>query len=113
MSNSRLKIPGNKFLVLDLHPMYTSHYVMLSRNLFYTGLTRAKKLALIVGSEKAVAIAIRQVKQQQRYTLHTIWMASGLENRSTAENVVGVRFLQLPPENVARLLEQMTFSIFS
>jgi exodeoxyribonuclease V alpha subunit len=41
---------------------------MLSHNLFYTGLTRAKKLALIVGSEKAVAIAVKQVKQQQRYT---------------------------------------------
>ena len=50
---------------------------MLSRNLFYTGLTRAKKLALIIGSEKAIAIALRavakpitvkQVKQQQRYT---------------------------------------------
>ena len=41
---------------------------MLSRNLFYTGLTRSKKLALIVGSEKAVAIAVKQVKQQLRYT---------------------------------------------
>ena len=40
-------------------PLYTQHYVMLSRNLFYTRLTRAKKLALIVGSEKAVAIAIQ------------------------------------------------------
>jgi exodeoxyribonuclease V alpha subunit len=48
--------------------MYTSHYVMLSRNLFYTGLTRSKKLALIVGSEKAIAIAVKQVKQQQRFT---------------------------------------------
>ncbi len=41
---------------------------MLSRNLFYTGLTRAKQLALIVGEEKAIAIAVKQVKQQQRYT---------------------------------------------
>ncbi|MGK7951436.1 MAG: ATP-binding domain-containing protein [Xenococcaceae cyanobacterium] len=47
---------------------YTQHYIMLSRNLFYTGITRAKKLALIVGSEKAVAIAVKQVKQQLRYT---------------------------------------------
>ena len=57
-------------------PLYTQHYVMLSRNLFYTGLTRAKKLALIVGSEKAIAVpkataslvAVKQVKQQQRHT---------------------------------------------
>ena len=33
---------------------------MLSRNLFYTGLTRAKKLALIVGSSKAISIAVKQ-----------------------------------------------------
>ena len=49
-------------------PLYTQHYVMLSRNLFYTGLTRSKKLALIVGSHKAIAIAVKQVKQQERYT---------------------------------------------
>ena len=61
------KSQGSEYPVVIL-PLYTQHYVMLSRNLFYTGLTRAKKLALIVGSEKAVAIAVRQVKQQQRYT---------------------------------------------
>ncbi len=47
---------------------YQTRSLMLSRNLFYTGLTRAKQLALIVGSEKAIAIAVKQVKQQQRYT---------------------------------------------
>ncbi|MBE9044886.1 ATP-dependent RecD-like DNA helicase [Pleurocapsales cyanobacterium LEGE 10410] len=61
------KSQGSEYPVVIL-PLYTQHYVMLSRNLFYTGLTRAKKLALIVGSEKAIAIAVRQVKQQQRYT---------------------------------------------
>jgi exodeoxyribonuclease V alpha subunit len=61
------KSQGSEYPVVIL-PLYTSHYVMLSRNLFYTGLTRAKKLALIVGSSKAIAIAVKQVKQQQRYT---------------------------------------------
>ena len=61
------KSQGSEYPVVIL-PLYTQHYVMLSRNLFYTGLTRAKKLALIVGSEKAMAIAVKQVKQQQRYT---------------------------------------------
>lgn len=61
------KSQGSEYPVVIL-PLYTQHYVMLSRNLFYTGLTRAKQLALIVGSEKAVAIAVKQVKQQQRYT---------------------------------------------
>ncbi len=61
------KSQGSEYPVVIL-PLYTQHYVMLSRNLFYTGLTRAKKLALIVGSEKAIAIAVKQVKQQERYT---------------------------------------------
>ena len=61
------KSQGSEYPVVIL-PLYTSHYVMLSRNLFYTGLTRSKKLALIAGSSKAIAIAVKQVKQQQRYT---------------------------------------------
>ena len=61
------KSQGSEYPVVIL-PLYTQHYVMLSRNLFYTGLTRAKQLALIVGSEKAITIAVKQVKQQQRYT---------------------------------------------
>ncbi len=39
----------------------------------------------------------------QRMEVAAKWMASGLENRSTAEDVVGVRFLQLPPGNVTQL----------
>ena len=45
-----------------------THYVMLSRNLIYTGLTRAKKLAIVIGSNKAIGLAVKQFYQQQRYT---------------------------------------------
>jgi len=41
------------------------HYGLLNRNLFYTGLTRATKLALIVGSTQAVAMAVRKVKHSR------------------------------------------------
>ena len=52
--------------------MYTQHYVMLSRNLLYTGLTRTKKLAIIVGSKKAIGMAaVRSINQKPR-TLHPI-----------------------------------------
>lgn len=61
------KSQGSEYPVVIL-PLYTQHYVMLSRNLFYTGLTRAKQLAIIVGSQKAIAIAINQLKHQERYT---------------------------------------------
>jgi exodeoxyribonuclease V alpha subunit len=49
--------------------MFMQHYLMLSRNLLYTGLTRAKQLAILVGPPKAIGIAVRQVKDQERYTL--------------------------------------------
>ena len=62
------KSQGSEYPVVIL-PLYMQHYLMLSRNLIYTGLTRAKKLALVVGTQKAIALAVRQIKDQQRYTL--------------------------------------------
>ncbi|HNS55768.1 MAG TPA: ATP-dependent RecD-like DNA helicase [Smithellaceae bacterium] len=50
-------------------PILTQHYVMLQRNLLYTGVTRGKKLVVIVGTKKAMAIAVRNNKTQKRYTL--------------------------------------------
>ena len=62
------KSQGSEYPVVIL-PLYMQHYVMLSRNLLYTGLTRAKQLAVIVGPQKAIGMAVRQVKDNQRYTL--------------------------------------------
>jgi len=44
------------------------HYLLLSRNLLYTGLTRAKQLAILVGPTKAIGLAIKRVTDRQRYT---------------------------------------------
>lgn len=49
-------------------PMLTQHYVMLQRNLLYTGVTRGKKLVIIVGSKKAIAIALHNDRTKKRYT---------------------------------------------
>jgi exodeoxyribonuclease V alpha subunit len=62
------KSQGSEYPVVIL-PLYMQHYLMLSRNLLYTGLTRARQLAILVAPQKAIALAIRQVKDQQRYTL--------------------------------------------
>jgi exodeoxyribonuclease V alpha subunit len=43
--------------------------MMLQRNLLYTAVTRAKKLAVIVGSGKALAIAVKNNRMQSRFTL--------------------------------------------
>ena len=40
-------------------PVMTQHYAMLQRNLLYTGVTRGKKLVVLIGQRKAVAIAVR------------------------------------------------------
>jgi exodeoxyribonuclease V alpha subunit len=49
-------------------PVHTAHYVMLQRNLLYTAITRGKRLAVLVGTKKAVAIAVKNHKIQLRYT---------------------------------------------
>jgi exodeoxyribonuclease V alpha subunit len=61
------KSQGSEYPVVIL-PLYLQHYIMLSRNLVYTGLTRAKKLAIVIGSSKAIAIAVKQRNERQRYT---------------------------------------------
>jgi exodeoxyribonuclease V alpha subunit len=62
------KSQGSEYPVVIL-PIYMQHYLLLSRNLIYTGLTRARKLAILVGPQKAIGLAVRQVKDQSRYTL--------------------------------------------
>jgi exodeoxyribonuclease V alpha subunit len=61
------KSQGSEYPVVIL-PLYMQHYLLLSRNLFYTGLTRAKQLALIIGPEKAIGFTTNQKKEQLRYT---------------------------------------------
>jgi exodeoxyribonuclease V alpha subunit len=62
------KSQGSEYPVVIL-PIYMQHYLMLSRNLIYTGLTRARRLAILVGPQKAIALAVRQVRDRERYTL--------------------------------------------
>ncbi|MBD6621292.1 AAA family ATPase, partial [Komarekiella sp. 'clone 1'] len=61
------KSQGSEYPVVIL-PIYMQHYMMLSRNLFYTGLTRAKKLAIVVGAKKAISLAVRSTDDKERYT---------------------------------------------
>jgi len=46
----------------------TQHYPMLHRNLLYTGLTRGRRLLVLVGQRKAIAIAVRNVSGRRRWT---------------------------------------------
>lgn len=49
-------------------PIHTSHFKLLFRNLLYTGITRGKKLVVLVGSKKALHIAVKNEDVQKRYT---------------------------------------------
>jgi exodeoxyribonuclease V alpha subunit len=61
------KSQGSEYPVV-LFPLFMSHYMLLSRNLLYTGLTRAKQLAILIGPTKAIGVATKRVMDRQRYT---------------------------------------------
>ena len=61
------KSQGSEFEMVII-PVLTQHYKMLFRNLLYTGLTRAKKLAVFVGTRKAMSMAVRNQDVNQRQT---------------------------------------------
>jgi len=61
------KSQGSEYPVIIM-PVLTQHYILLQRNLLYTGITRARKLAVLVGTKKALAIAVRNNRAEERYT---------------------------------------------
>ena len=61
------KSQGSEYPVVIL-PVLTQHYVLLQRNLIYTAVTRGRKLVIVVGSKKALAIAVNRVDSEKRYT---------------------------------------------
>lgn len=61
------KSQGSEYPAVVL-PLLTQHYLLLQRNLLYTAITRGKRLVVIVGTKKALAIAIRNNKPRMRYT---------------------------------------------
>lgn len=62
------KSQGSEYPVVIM-PVVTQHYMLLQRNLLYTGITRGKKLVVLIGTKRAMAIAIKNDKPQKRYTL--------------------------------------------
>jgi len=55
-------------------PVLTQHYPMLQRNLLYTGITRGKRLVVLVGQKKAIAIAVRNVSGRRRWSKLDEWL---------------------------------------
>jgi len=61
------KSQGTEFETVII-PVTAQHFKMLFRNLIYTAVTRAKKLAVFVGSRKALAMAVRRIDSRKRQT---------------------------------------------
>jgi len=55
-------------------PVLTQHYAMLQRNLLYTGITRGKRLVVLVGQRKAIGIAVKNVSGRRRWSKLNEWL---------------------------------------
>ena len=81
------KSQGSEYPVVVM-PILMTHYVMLQRNLVYTGITRAKRLLVIVGTKKALSLAVRNVTVTRRNTM----LKERLRERRN-ENRAGERYV--------------------
>jgi exodeoxyribonuclease V alpha subunit len=67
------KSQGSEFPAVIV-PLLTQHYMMLQRNLLYTAMTRARQLLVLIGSRKAVAMAVKNSRLEPRFTLLTDYL---------------------------------------
>ena len=70
-------------------PVLTQHYAMLQRNLLYTGVTRGKRLVVLVGQKKAIAIAVRNASGRRRWSKLAEWLRLGAVRDSLATSQFG------------------------
>lgn len=82
------KSQGSEYAAVVI-PIMTQHYAMLQRNLLYTGITRGKRLVVLVGQKKAVAIAVRNVSGRRRWSKLDEWLRPTRANVSTDMTTAG------------------------
>lgn len=68
------KSQGSEYpaVVVIVHPQ---HYMMLRRNLLYTAITRGKKLVVVIGAKRAIAMAVRNARGDERFSALGEWLA--------------------------------------
>jgi exodeoxyribonuclease V alpha subunit len=69
------KAQGSEYPAVVI-PLSTQHYPMLRRNLVYTGITRGKRLVVLVGQRKALTIAVRDARAERRWSKLHQWLRS-------------------------------------
>ncbi|MFC5508390.1 ATP-dependent RecD-like DNA helicase [Bosea massiliensis] len=68
------KSQGSEYPVVVI-PVLTQHYAMLQRNLLYTGVTRGRRLVILLGQKKAVAMAVKNTSGRRRWSKLREWLA--------------------------------------
>ena len=98
------KSQGSEYPIVVM-PVLMTHYVMLQRNLIYTGITRAKKICVLVGQSKALAYAIHNMKVLKRNTRLKERLAPvATDSAATAPN--SARQYALPTEEIQMAAEE-------
>lgn len=77
------KAQGSEYPIVVM-PVLMNHYMMLQRNLIYTGITRAKKILVMVGTKKALSYAVRKMTVTKRNTLLKERLAGEIQARKSA-----------------------------
>ena len=100
------KSQGSEYPIVVM-PVLMTHYVMLQRNLIYTGITRAKKICVLVGQTKALAYAIHNMKVLKRNTRLKERLAPvATDSTATAPN--SAQQYSLPTEEIQMAAEERT-----
>jgi len=110
------KAQGSEYPIVVM-PILMNHYVMLQRNLIYTGITRAKKILVMVGTKKALAYAVNNVTVTMRNTLLKERL-SGNSSGSMKENkvisyqdIMESRIAEQNNEQNLRVAEQSSYTL--
>ena len=103
------KAQGAEYPIVVM-PVLMNHYVMLQRNLLYTGVTRAKKALMLVGTKKAIAYAVKNVTVDKRNTLLTYRLnpAATVAAVAGTEGKPGDRYIVFDVETPNRFNDRMS-----
>jgi len=78
------KSQGSEYAAVVI-PLTTQHYPMLRRNLLYTGVTRGRRLVVVVGQRRAVGIAVRGSQSLRRWSKLRDWLGSAGWSQSAVQ----------------------------
>lgn len=87
------KSQGSEYKAVVM-PIHTQHFILLQRNLLYTGVTRGKKLVCLIGSRRAMWIAIQNDQIRERHSALRQWLQHGLPS---TERIPGLDMEDLLP----------------